>query len=635
MRLLHLGTLSFLVLAGCQCGSKLVNVPDGLRISPAAVDFGAVLPSRTSLAEVTLTNEGRRTLELSLRIEGDERLTMSVTPVKLSLAAGESRVIGLEYVGAQVSGVDDAGLVVREGDSAAAVTLRGETIIELSEAPPVIDSGVVVIDAGLPPVDAGAPPVIDAGSAPVVDAGTPIVDAGSPVVDAGTPIVDAGVCVPKTCVELGQACGAASDGCGGSLACGTCGAGSTCSSAGQCVCQPSAATELSCGDGRDDDCDGRVDCADSDCSGAASCAPVMCSNQGDLRVSTGVIDANAPDLAFDGTNFGVAWLEYDPSTSTIDFAFARISTTQQLVGAPVRLTNDGKGAHPPRLAWNGEWAMAASSGFTAGNGIRMRRFDNSGATLGTPVDTGLGWPATIAAGAAGASFGVLWGNRITTGAAPTLTRVTQGTRAGQDVQVAGAPSGQGVDYGDLAWDGSAWAMVWTETTPLNPTSGSNVRFARFDAAGNALVVPIVIATTDASYPRLAVAGNRYGLTWQQPNAQHRLDVFFAVIDQQGTVVVPARNISQSTGMGMMPDVTWTGAQFALVWTEQVGAQPTRVSLARLDANGMAAAPIELASCGSASAWRPSVHFAAGKLAVAWGDTRHPGHYEVYARVLNP
>ena len=41
-------------------------------------------------------------------------------------------------------------------------------------------------------------------------------------------------CTPKTCAQLGLVCGAASDGCGGSLQCGTCPGGTSCS-AGQCV----------------------------------------------------------------------------------------------------------------------------------------------------------------------------------------------------------------------------------------------------------------------------------------------------------------------------------------------------------------------------------------------------------------
>jgi hypothetical protein len=38
-------------------------------------------------------------------------------------------------------------------------------------------------------------------------------------------------------------------------------------SANPAVCTPAASTEMTCGDGRDDDCDGRIDCMDTDCEG--------------------------------------------------------------------------------------------------------------------------------------------------------------------------------------------------------------------------------------------------------------------------------------------------------------------------------------------------------------------------------
>ncbi|MBK9519010.1 MAG: Ig-like domain-containing protein [Anaeromyxobacter sp.] len=48
----------------------------------------------------------------------------------------------------------------------------------------------------------------------------------------------------------------------------------TCSAAtNQCVCQgPEAARELTCGDGQDNDCDGKIDCADTDCATRACTA---------------------------------------------------------------------------------------------------------------------------------------------------------------------------------------------------------------------------------------------------------------------------------------------------------------------------------------------------------------------------
>ncbi|MBL8912157.1 MAG: hypothetical protein JNM17_15800 [Archangium sp.] len=591
------------VTAGCQCGPRLVDVPDGLVVTPASVDFGAVKPGEAVPRTVTLRNDGKRALALTLNVESDARSTFAVAPVKLTLALGDERTIDLEYVGAQVSGIDTATLVIAEGAREANVPLRGETIVDV----------ITIIETP--------------------DSGTTNPDAGG--VDAGVP--DAGTCVPRTCAQAARVCGSLDDGCGGTLACGTCGGGTACSAAGQCVCSSPNTTELSCGNGTDDDCDGRIDCVDSDCVGATACAPVMCSNQGDLRVSTGVLDSNAPDLAFDGTNFGIAWLRFDSMTSGIDFSFARMSLQQQLVGAPVELTNDGFGAHPPRLAWSGEWAIGASTLTQTMNGpantVRVRRFDDQGTTVGAPIDFGPGWPATVASGPMNGQLGLLWGNGAVSSNVPTLSLVAQGAANGPNRPLM---SGEGADYGDLVWDGSGWAMVWTATQP-QPNPGSGVRFARLDAQGSVTIAPVLIAPSNAFSPRLAVtASQHYGIVWQQYGAQNRFDIYFTRLDSSGATITAPVNLSNSSGNAMLADITWTGAAFAAVWTEDLGSPaPTKVWLARLDPSGQATAPTELVSCGSAAAWRPAIHFAAGKLAVAWGDSRVPGHLEVYARVLNP
>ena len=43
-----------------------------------------------------------------------------------------------------------------------------------------------------------------------------------------------GTCTPTTCAALGATCGTPSDGCGGTLSCGTCGTGSTCNASHTC-----------------------------------------------------------------------------------------------------------------------------------------------------------------------------------------------------------------------------------------------------------------------------------------------------------------------------------------------------------------------------------------------------------------
>jgi hypothetical protein len=97
-------------------------------------------------------------------------------------------------------------------------------------------------------------------------------------------------CVPTTCAAAGAHCGSMADGCGGTLNCGTCGAGTTCS-ANQCVstCTPKTLDDacqagfLNCGT-VDDGCGGTISCGS--CSGGETCGgggmPNVCGGGGGI-----------------------------------------------------------------------------------------------------------------------------------------------------------------------------------------------------------------------------------------------------------------------------------------------------------------------------------------------------------------
>jgi hypothetical protein len=52
------------------------------------------------------------------------------------------------------------------------------------------------------------------------------------------------VCTPRTCTSLGAVCGTPSDGCGGTLSCGTCGSGQTCAPSYKCGCSTPPVVKL-------------------------------------------------------------------------------------------------------------------------------------------------------------------------------------------------------------------------------------------------------------------------------------------------------------------------------------------------------------------------------------------------------
>ncbi|RKH34975.1 hypothetical protein D7Y13_04230 [Corallococcus praedator] len=96
-----------------------------------------------------------------------------------------------------------------------------------------------------------------------------------------------GSCVPQSCAAQGKTCGTVSDGCGGTLACGTCGAGEACSATNVCVCSPTtcAAQGKTCGS-IPDGCGNTLACGTCGAGEACSatnvcvCSPTTCAAQG-------------------------------------------------------------------------------------------------------------------------------------------------------------------------------------------------------------------------------------------------------------------------------------------------------------------------------------------------------------------
>lgn len=142
-------------------------------------------------------------------------------------------------------------------------------------------------------------------------------------------------CTPNTCAGLGATCGSPSDGCGGTLACGSCGTGLTCNASNQCVssCTPTtcAALGATCGS-PSNGCGGTLNCGtcssgqscntSNQCvaSGGGSCASNNLTTSATLATAnSAVAGSQTAALAFDN-NVGTRWesTAVDPSWMSVD-----------------------------------------------------------------------------------------------------------------------------------------------------------------------------------------------------------------------------------------------------------------------------------------------------------------------------
>jgi hypothetical protein len=542
--------LSLLFLAGCHCGTRLANVPDGLTVDPEALAFGTHFPGDTQSKTVTLTNGGKVDLTLSARLDGDARGAYSIAVTEVQLPVGAAVQLTVTFIAGQVPG-DDVGALLLEGS-------LGTVEIPLS-------AQVVAL---LEPTGTGG------------------------------------------------------------------GAGGAGGGAGAPAC-PGGVAELACGNGTDDDCDGKADCADSDCAGVGPCAQPACDATGELRVSTlpaGASSSTAPDVAWNGSEFLVSWIT--ALGSGADLSLARVSSNGALLSGPTPVTTGGTAAHPPRLSVAGaDFVVGFSGTLGATAQTALLQYVTAQGTLsGAPLALGTGWPVTVAARPGSAELGVLWGAHNTVGNRPSFTAVSARARNGADHTVS-ATSGN-TDYGDLAWNGSGWAVVWTDLR----MGQSNAYFALLDAQGYALGGEVKLSSGAGTVyqPRLAWTGTEYGVSWSEASGNTQ-NVFFTRVSSTGIPLGAPQQVTQSAARASSADLAFTGTRFAIVYMDDATGQPWlgHGYLQLLDPLGnLVGAPRRLDCGAGGSGHRPAVTWNGSALAVAWGDSRN-GALDVYFRLLVP
>ena len=98
--------------------------------------------------------------------------------------------------------------------------------------------------------------------------------------------VQAASCTPTTCSAQGKNCGSISDGCGGTLGCGTCGSGQTCSNnVCTAACTPKTCSGLgfNCGSASDG-CGGTINCGA--CGTGQTCTNNVCTGSGSVILAS-------------------------------------------------------------------------------------------------------------------------------------------------------------------------------------------------------------------------------------------------------------------------------------------------------------------------------------------------------------
>jgi len=308
--------------------------------------------------------------------------------------------------------------------------------------------------------------------------------------------------------------------------------------------------------------------------------------------------------AWNGTEYGLAWVEYQDFASKI--YFQRMQSDGTLIGSPILLAQSGPGEDVGQtaLAWNGsEWAVAWVNAFEEAV-VYLRRLNPDGTPIAAAVrisddfidpDQGNDDNTPVVVPKAGGGYHVFTASFSYTSfqyEAARLGADASGNRTGSRVFLTPEGDGLGTDLVEVATDGTRFLVAHTATN----SSQQEVAALITDATGNVTNGPTSISS---GHPFGASQSNviqRLGAGFLTlSNGAHLGNQIIAKIyDSNGNETAAQVPLSPISGVRSRIGVTTAGSSFAVAFRDA-----SSLRFCRYDSGGNALFPeVVLPSSGN-------------------------------------
>lgn len=442
--------------------------------------------------------------------------------------------------------------------------------------------------------------------------------------------------------------------------------------------------------GADDDCDGECDegnqcCAgaivecttdcgttgtqmcQSDCRLPTECTPPreICNERDDdcddvidepdeLRLTDAVSFSQSPSLAWNGSEYGVAWTDNRNATEEtiydFDVYFARIDASGALIpGSEVQLTSGINQSAYPSLLWvRDEWVVAFTDDRSDRYEIYLARLDASGALIDenriSDADEANSTITDIAATDTG--FAVIWNDRRDAGVLE-LTRYNpylvildgEGNPVSENIRLDAVDAENDIALAPaVAWSGSELGVVWSDYR-----AGASTRhlvYQRVSADGTLLGENVELTGLSddgnladlAEYPDILWNGDSFTVLWRDRTLDDSTDQLFTRRISPNGERLGSENqqITNSATQIVLPRFAWSGSDHAVTYFEGTD-EVSDVFVTRLDETGARiGSPRRITSRSTRSFinyiifrvdFIPAIAWNGSSYAVVWPDNR--------------
>jgi hypothetical protein len=362
-----------------------------------------------------------------------------------------------------------------------------------------------------------------------------------------------------------------------------------------------------------------------------------------IAVSTFSTDQAAPSIVFNNTNFLVAWQD-SRSGSEDDIYGARISQAGTVLDPTgIQISSAVRDQMFPAITFGTSNCLVVwqdRRNFLSACDIYGARIDQSGNILDTAgIVISTFFTAVNEQYAPDIAFDsinylVVWqDNRSISGDICAARLAQSGTLLDSASFV--VSGGNGMYYKQrpaVAFDGVNYLTVWED--------GSDIYGARINPEGNILDTSGIAITTAAMQqilPALAFGDSNHFIVWQDYGGGgfYPPDIRGARIDQSGNVLDPSGiTISNAFSLQGAPTVAFDGVNYFTFWYDGRSGQPD-IYGARVNQSGNVLDPSGIVISDAPNAQQfPAVAFDGLNLLVVWQDERNGGsNYDIYgARV---
>lgn len=307
-----------------------------------------------------------------------------------------------------------------------------------------------------------------------------------------------------------------------------------------------------------------------------------------MRVNQGNQQARASSVAWNGTNWAIAW-EDTRNGRESDIYFQFLNTADGTpIGSPIQITNDDVASRFPTLTWNGT------------------------------------------------NYGLLWHDHIRQPNGDVKSRISfallgpTGTKIRGDVKVISNLTAASLNLDgttSLVWDGNGWGVFLQEAVG----SPADVVFYRLDPDGDVLVNGVQITNTPAVEGEFSAAwnGTAYAVAWLEQLSPTSSTIRFQLLQTNGSVIPPQRSLWNNPNVSFGTSLIWDGTGWAVAWTDIVSADRV-VQLIRVSADASSLGPVvRLSDDGAVLDQLPKLFVKPGGGYVAYTESQTPsGVFEI-------